>query len=975
MKVSPLQPFQMVYALFEHQYLGHIFESFVIQVNTRGQLTYQYQNVSHKNIDEFAGNIDKDDIKLVHWMDEMQQEAVAKKFNKKKLKIVDFFLKTYDKDKGDKQLQTEIDTYMEHYRSLILPKLMNKKLFIMGKDGNPIWQPIEVSPKIAQVYFHFDRQEEQTLYYPNILADGERVKFQFKKSRVICEEPAFLLVDTTLYRFKPHTDGKKIKPFLERNNIVISRKIEEKYFKNFVAPLIGQFKVYAKGIGFTIQTEELPVRVQLVLTENRHQLLELAIGNAMEEQEFSTSISLELQFVYGERVFPFQNFTSHAFVEAIQENEAWTFLKIPRNTSEEKRIVQDIAKLGLPFDKGAVTKNVNDAFTWLQKHALQLEEMGVQVIQRETSGKNYFLGHAAIRVEIEEKNDWFDIKTKIRFGEFEIAFIQLRKIMKAGKREFLLPNGQIAVIPEIWFTQYEELFSLSEEEDGQVRLNKYHLVLVQDLALEGLAHTVLYRKLNTLQQFEEIAPTPLPSEFVGTLRPYQKAGYDWLHFLHQYQMGGCLADDMGLGKTVMTLAFLQSIHNQQDKAPSLLIMPTSLIYNWQKEAEKFAPNLRIYVHAGTNRVKDTSPFEGKDLVFMSYGVLRLDIDFIKKFRFTYTILDESQAIKNPASTISMAVRELNSYNRLILTGTPLENSTMDLWSQISFINPGLLGTQTFFKTHYQLPIEKKQDEEMTKRLFRKIKPFMLRRHKSQVATELPEKVESIQYSTMTDEQEKEYEETKSHYRNLILEHIEKKGMQKSQMIVLEGLTKLRQLANDPRLIDPTYEGSSGKRQDVIHKLTSILKRKHKILIFSQFVKHLQLIKGYLETEGIPFCYLDGATTNRQAEVERFQTDENVLVFLISLKAGGVGLNLTAAEYVFLLDPWWNPAIEAQAIDRAHRIGQTNTVFTYKFITKNTVEEKIILLQQAKRRLFDELITTEETFVKALTTQDMLALLD
>ncbi|MFN3590496.1 MAG: ATP-dependent helicase, partial [Spirosomataceae bacterium] len=431
---SPLQPFQMVYALFEHQYLGHIFESFVIQVNTRGQLTYQYQNVSHKNIDEFAANIDKDDIKLVHWMDEMQQEAVAKKFNKKKLKIVDFFLKTYDKDKGDKQLQAEIDTYMEHCRSLILPKLMNKKLFIMGKDGNPIWQPIEVSPKIAQVYFHFDRQEEQTLYYPNILADGERVKFQFKKSRVICEEPAFLLVDTTLYRFKPHTDGKKIKPFLERNNIVISRKIEEKYFKNFVAPLIGQFKVYAKGIGFTIQTEELPVRVQLVLTENRHQLLELAIGNAMEEQEFSTSISLELQFVYGDRVFPFQNFTSHAFVEAIQENEAWTFLKIPRNTSEEKRIVQDIAQLGLPLDKGAVTKNVNDAFTWLQKHALYLEELGVQIIQRETSGKNYFLGHAAIRVEIEEKNDWFDIKTKIRFGEFEIAFVQLRKIMKAGRR-------------------------------------------------------------------------------------------------------------------------------------------------------------------------------------------------------------------------------------------------------------------------------------------------------------------------------------------------------------------------------------------------------------------------------------------------------------------------------------------------------------------------------------------------------------
>ncbi|MCU0326763.1 MAG: DEAD/DEAH box helicase, partial [Spirosomaceae bacterium] len=314
-------------------------------------------------------------------------------------------------------------------------------------------------------------------------------------------------------------------------------------------------------------------------------------------------------------------------------------------------------------------------------------------------------------------------------------------------------------------------------------------------------------------------------------------------------------------------------------------------------------------------------------------------------------------------------------NRLILTGTPLENSTMDLWTQMTFINPGLLGTQSFFRNEYQIPIEKYQDEKKTKRLFSLIKPFMLRRHKSQVAKELPEKVENIHYADMTEQQEKVYEEAKSYYRNLILEQIENEGIAKSQIMVLQGLTKLRQLANHPLMVDENYKDGSGKADDVFHKIQTVINEGHKVLIFSQFVKYLSIFRAYLDHHEISYCYLDGATTNRQEQVDRFQNDESIKIFLISLKAGGLGLNLTAAEYVFILDPWWNPAIEAQAVDRAHRIGQKNTVFTYKFITRNSVEEKILALQKNKKRLFDELITTEESFVKSLSKEDVLALLE
>lgn len=311
---------------------------------------------------------------------------------------------------------------------------------------------------------------------------------------------------------------------------------------------------------------------------------------------------------------------------------------------------------------------------------------------------------------------------------------------------------------------------------------------------------------------------------------------------------------------------------------------------------------------------------------------------------------------------------------MALTGTPVENTTMDLWSQMSFINPGLLGPQTYFKNEFLNPIEKKGDEARAKRLGIIIKPFLLRRHKSQVATELPEKVENIQYSEMSPAQEQKYEEAKAFYRGKILDLIDKEGIGNSRFMILEGLTKLRQLANHPKMIETNYDGDSGKFEDITHMLASALTEDHKVLIFSQYVKHLELVKQYLKSQKIDFAYLDGSSTDRKEQVERFNKDPKLKLFLISIKAGGLGLNLTEADYVFILDPWWNPAVEAQAVDRAHRIGQKKKVFTYKFITRNTVEEKILQLQQRKLKLTNDLITTEESVMKQLTREDLAQML-
>ncbi|UFH54826.1 DEAD/DEAH box helicase [Spirosoma sp. KNUC1025] len=994
MKVSPLQPFQIVYSLLDHEFLGYLIEAFVVQRNSRGELTLQNQTLSTQNVGEFAKDLNETDFELVKLIDSIQQDTIVKKFNTRKMPAVDFFLKIYDPQKGDKIVQETISGYLEHIKAQIMALMPGKPFYIMGNDGNPAWEPIVWMPEPARVHFHFIRNADSTHYFPIIRyptkpGETERVDFQFKDALMICDEPAYMMVGSRLYHFHKNVDGKKLRPFFTKNHIIIPRNIEQQYYERFVTQLIASYDVYAKG--FEIRAENLELVPVLTVSEmvaasrpvpaTVFQAGSGTVEVADKGEESSQRMVFDLAFQYGDFTFRFDSFGTSANVSLEKKNDEYIFHKIRRDQRLERQKLTFLRDLGLDLRNGRLVLPKTEAFAWLSDHGSQLRGANFLIRQNEQDAKRYFLGYSSIKVSIEEGRDWFDIYANVRFGEFEIPFLKLRTLILNKKREFRLPNGEIAVIPETWFTKYSELFSFLEHVDGLdnasngLVLQKHHLALVQELERDNLATTVMSRKLERLRDFLEIEQFPLPQHFSGTLRPYQQAGYDWMNFLRQYRFGGCLADDMGLGKTVMTLAMLQGQKEAGATSPSLLVMPTSLLYNWELEARKFTPDLRVMVYTGTYRDKNTAQFDEYDLILTSYGIVRIDIDILSSYRFNYVILDESQAIKNPSSHITKAVVQLNTAYRLILTGTPLENSTMDLWSQMSFINPGLLGSQSFFRNEFQIPIEKRHDEAKTSRLYSLIKPFMLRRNKSQVATDLPEKVESVLYSEMTADQEKQYEEAKSYYRNLILEHIEEEGMAKSQMVVLQGLTKLRQIANHPRMVDAEYEGDSGKLDDVLIRLESAMTENHKVLIFSQFIKHLSVVQHYLKEKHIKYAYLDGSTTDRQGQVNLFQTDESVKLFLISLKAGGLGHNLTAADYVFILDPWWNPAIEAQAVDRAHRIGQSKTVFTYKFIAKNTVEEKILSLQRAKQQLAGSLITTEENFMKSLTKEDIIALLE
>ncbi len=687
--------------------------------------------------------------------------------------------------------------------------------------------------------------------------------------------------------------------------------------------------------------------------------------------------------------------------------------------------------------------NKFDFLEWLNEHYVDLKKAGIEIKQDKNA---YFIGAREMKLEINEQKDWFDIQAVVHFGEFKIPFIALRNYLLKGIREFVLPNGMIAIIPLEWFGDLSGLLEFSTNED-EIKIEKQHIGLLDEIVNNGGKYLRLSDKIERLKNYGQVKEAPIPLNFNGTLRPYQQAGFDWFYFLKENQFGGCLADDMGLGKTIQTLALIQKerelfqayeLQSKPEKAPvkvsenniiplvktavitdttgqidlfnsgfiqeilpntatektvqntgliennlnqnsirtSLIIVPNSLVFNWQNEAKKFTPNLKVLIYTGTQRIKNTKYFNNYDLIITTYGTARVDIDILKQHKFNYIILDESQSIKNAGSQSSKAVRLLRSNYKLVLTGTPIENGVQELWSQLSFVNPGLLGNLNSFNERFVTPIEKGKDEFKMQQLKAIIKPFVLRRTKDQVAKDLPEKTEQIIYCQMTDEQAEAYETTKSYYRNEILKSVSEIGMSRSHFTLLKGLTRLRQIANHPILANKDYEFGSGKFDEVIARANTAKAEGHKVLMFSQFVKQLDIYRNNFDLNKHPYSYLDGSMTNieRQNAVTNFQTKEDLPFFLISLKAGGLGLNLTNADYVFLIDPWWNPAIERQAVDRTHRIGQTKSVFIYKFITKDTVEEKIIALQNKKKLLADNIITTEESFIKTINVDEIIDLL-
>jgi SNF2 family DNA or RNA helicase len=488
-----------------------------------------------------------------------------------------------------------------------------------------------------------------------------------------------------------------------------------------------------------------------------------------------------------------------------------------------------------------------------------------------------------------------------------------------------------------------------------------------------------------LRSFAGIQALEPPAGFRGELRPYQKDALGWFQFLRRFGFGGCLADDMGLGKTVQVLALLEARRGLRERSssegvpppsrvgPSLAVVPRSLIFNWKQEAARFAPQLRVLDHTGTSRVTDLGRFEDYDLVLTTYGTLRNDAVDFRDVRFDYLILDEAQAIKNADSVSAKSVRLLQADHRLALSGTPIENHLGELWSLFEFLNPGMLGTASVLKMAHGAA--RNPDEETRKLLSRALRPFILRRTKEQVVRELPPKVEQTLHCDLDAPQRRLYDQLRDHYRATLLKQVQTDGVGRAQIRILEALLRLRQAAIHPGLLDKEQVSKSSAKLDVLlPRVLEVIEEGHKTLVFSQFTGMLAILRQHLERAGVPYEYLDGKTRDRQACVERFQTEPECKLFLISLKAGGVGLNLTAAQYVFLLDPWWNPAVEAQAIDRAHRIGQARQVFAYRLIARGTVEEKVLELQNTKRELADAIVGGNEGLMRNLRSEDLELLL-
>jgi len=573
--------------------------------------------------------------------------------------------------------------------------------------------------------------------------------------------------------------------------------------------------------------------------------------------------------------------------------------------------------------------------------------------------------------------DWFDLEVVVSFGAETIPVNEIRRSLLKGQNIVTLGDGTFGMLPEEFLKQYGPMIKMArEQEDGKLRLSKLLYTLIEELPEHERSEAVtkeINQKKHQLERIGSIESVQPGKEINAQLRPYQVSGFQWFHMLDELGWGGCLADDMGLGKTLQTITFLQYLQGKYKNATHLVICPTSLIYNWESELKKFCPSLRYHIYYGADRTLTAEQFLENDVIISSYGAIRNDVEELRRFEWHYIFLDESQAIKNPDSLTAIALQLLKSRNRMILSGTPVQNNTFDLFAQFNFLNPGLLGTRDFFKNEFANPIDKENDKLKSAQLRKIVYPFLLRRTKEQVAKDLPEKTETVIWCTMGREQRAVYDLYRNTVRLALLEKIDEVGMGKAGIDVLQGLLRLRQICDSPVLLkDNKIKTKKSAKIDELMREIEENAGGHKMLVFSQFSEMLHLIEDHLRREALPYTYLDGSTLaeKRQEAVERFREDPSIRVFLISLKAGGMGLNLTEADYVYIVDPWWNPAAEQQAIDRTHRIGQTNKVFAYKMICKDSVEEKILQLQQKKKQLASDLISEENGFIKNLTKDDV-----
>jgi len=960
---------EFIIAITEHRAVGCVLVPLLIQKD-KNYYTVQ-KTVKLRDYKSGEVSLNDKELELLKLIENYSDEMLVKKFSGKADKIN--FFQNIDADLFQKHISPYIEKYI--YRCLLLLMKGQTRLFNKQAKYANLYDEdeIRINRSFSESIFYFNRDENGTKYKLNISHEGKKVELFRKTIRMICTIPCCFVLQNRLYIFE-RLSGKRITPFLTKDVVSIPPSVEDKYYQTFILNTIKESEVEANG--FEIRSG-YPSRKTIIALE----------------QDLSLRPVLSIKFRYDNTLYLAESPASTAVILE-KLNGQYLFKKFVRERSWEDEQLRLLKENGLRYKNGFWNPVENKLQTdednyyrpvnWLANHKETLDSAGILIVQNRLN-KKFYLGKKELDIEIKNQEDWFDIMATVRFGDYHIPFIRLRRHILSGLREFQLPSGEIVILPEAWFAAYKDFFPLSHIDGNVIKIRKHHYMLLQ----ENL-ELVMENAIEMQKQIETIPyqPIEIPEKLNAVLRNYQKEGFWWMHHLFTNKFGACLADDMGLGKTIQTISLLLKVHRpkfiqhlgvtqksigqlslfdkpdpvsaKEVQPASLIVMPTSLVHNWANEFDKFAPSLKVYKHIGSQREKApglSRAFNQADVILTSYGTMRNDLNLLSSFEFYYLILDESQYIKNSSSKTYKSILELRAKHRLVLTGTPIENSLSDLWSQFNFLNKGLLGSLAFFKREFITPIEKKNDPIQQEKLQKLIRPFVLRRTKEEVARDLPALTEQIVYCEMTDEQREIYDIEKSAIRNAILELIDTRKINNSALVILQGLTRLRQLANHPRMIDPEFRYESGKFNEIYEYLKNLVAEGHKVLIFSSFVRHLEMLQTKIESKRWKYSLLTGKTVNRQEVIKQFQDDPHNHIFLISLKAGGVGLNLTSADYVFIIDPWWNPAAENQALSRAHRIGQDKKVFVYRFISENSIEEKIQSLKSKKSALAEKFISS------------------
>jgi SNF2 family DNA or RNA helicase len=836
---------------------------------------------------------------------------------------------------------------------LLLPLIAGSgKLNLKSEDGNP---------DIQLRYDHDSWEFKVTLkeFKKNnfllailFVKGNERIE-SFWTAQVLKE--GYLIQGETISPFNDNGASKLLNALQRDEHVIINLKDIPEFITEFYS-----------------NYERLPLDLPDSLNITNKAVVPVPVLRMVEKQS-----SYKSQFLHGELYFDYEGKL------VAYGNYRKTILS---DKFELTRINSDLHNYALEFlESNGVTISKADSYytqTPLlkvrQKQFVQLVSQLIKEGWRVEGKKMQFKVPGKFSFSVTSGIDWFDVDATCEFGDEQIDLPEILKALKKGEQFVTLDDGSMGILPEEWLRKYAPLANMGEVKDEIVRFKKSQALIVDLLLSEqtDAKKDLEFGKIcEELHSFDGVIPgDPAPS-FKGVLRPYQRDGLGWFAFLQKFGLGGCLADDMGLGKTIQVLALLDiekfrySKKRKKEHLPSIVVVPRSLIFNWIQESARFTPALTICDFSGAQRNWNENDYKKYDIILITYGTLRADVEVLHRQEFNYVILDEAQVIKNAASITAKAARLLKGRHRLAMSGTPVENHLGELWSIFEFLNPGMLGSSTLLNSSQSLL--KKPNEEVCEILRKVLHPFILRRTKKQVATDLPERTEEVILCEMEPKQRELYDELRAHYRASLVGRIKKDGIKRSKIQILEALLRLRQAACHPGLIEKKYsKHPSVKLDTVIAQINEVIDGGHKCLVFSQFTSMLAIVRQALDGVNVEYEYLDGQTTDRQAHVERFQNDTLCKVFLISLKAGGVGLNLTAAEYVFILDPWWNPAVEAQAIDRTHRIGQTRPVFAYRLICKDTVEEKILDLQSSKRKLAESVISADESLLKNISMRDL-----